>query len=200
MGLVCDVSQNLALEKDGTYQHDIVEVGPRDVRVVHDVHLAFSGLNAFPPQVGEGVPQPGAELPYVYRALLRLPHRPLLRVEYRTAVVGPLPDVRREGRLPQGDTHLLRYVNEAVLHDFDRREVRPHPHQTLSMTRHRKWFFTHPHPGGTTTVESYSSTIAGPRILPPTGRSSRESTRVSNHLSPISALLRPSPPATFSSH
>ena len=174
MGLVCDVSQNLALEKDGTYQHDIVEVGSRDVRVVHDVHLALRGLNAFPPQVGEGVPQPDRERPYVYRDLLRLPHRSPLRVEYSTAVVSPLPDVRREGRLPQGDSHLLRYVDEAVLHDFDRREVRLHPHRTLSMTRHRMLFFTHPHPGGTTTVESYSSTIAGPRILPPTGRSSRE--------------------------
>src|SRR5437870_12132594 len=101
MGLVCDVSQNLALEKDGTYQHDTVEGGPRDVRVVHDVHLAFSGLNAFPPQVGEGVPQPDRERPYLYRDLLRLPRRSLLRLEYRRGVGWPRPAVRRDGSIPR---------------------------------------------------------------------------------------------------
>src|SRR5207247_4479368 len=76
MRLVGDVSQEHLVEKDGAYQHDIVEVGPRDVRVVHDVHLTFRGLNTFPPQVGEGVPQPDRERAYVYRDLLCLPHRP----------------------------------------------------------------------------------------------------------------------------
>src|SRR3989442_13569106 len=123
MRLVGDISQKLALEKDGAYQHYIVEVGPRDVRVVHDVHLTFCGLNAFHAQVSEGVLQPDRERAYVYRDLLCLPHRSLLRVEYSTAVVSPLPDVRREGRLLQGDSHLLRYVNEAVLDDLDCRGV-----------------------------------------------------------------------------
>jgi hypothetical protein len=124
--LVGGVSDEPLAGVDRADHGHVVEVRPRQVRIVDDDHLARGERAATLVEPGQRAAQTPWQRAEVHGDVLGLRDQPRAGVEQRARVVEPLLDVGRVGGVADGDPHLLRGVDERRGDDLggDRVEAR----------------------------------------------------------------------------
>ena len=167
----------LALEEDRDDDRDIRRVRRAEIRVVVEDHVAVVDVLA---EERDHALDDLRHRAHEHRRRVRLGELVALGVEDPRAEILRLADDRRVAHPVQDAGHLLRDRREGAAdhaHQDRRRELAPPAPSRCarrqSITMFPKRSISAARPGGTTVVESYCSTIAGPSIRSPARSSSR---------------------------
>jgi hypothetical protein len=176
-------AQQLALEDERRVHHDVVEVLPTDIGVIHEDHVAC-GKTVEVERV-DAVLDGHAEVGQEDRQSARVLGDDLaLRVDQAHAVVVDLVDHHVVGGAVEHGGHLVAARDQRIAHHLERDRV-DGVHPTFT-TRCPSWLTLATSPGYSKVTDPYSLVTAGPRTGAPSLRSARTYTGQSTAAAPRS--------------